>query len=188
MKKSLIICGILLIGLAGVARGDSDSDSSESGSGEKRHNKKHKNKYNNPAYQNIYPPAGYPYPYPYNPYGPPPQQYPNANPYPYGPPPQQYPNANPNPYGPPPQQYPNANPYPYPPPYGPYPPYQLPMNPPPYNQPPYIVASTPGPAPQLYGPNGSNDSSDQHYGPASSVINHSLKVNKEYKENGHHTS
>ncbi|XP_033248724.1 metacaspase-1 [Drosophila miranda] len=147
----------------GSVRADSDSDSSSSSSsGEHKYKygkKKNKNKYNYPAY---------PSPYEYNPYlNPYPQN--NYNPYPYN---QFMPPYQPNSY----------SPYPYNqfmPPYTPHQGTSAPSagpnpswnyNGPPNQQP----AVSPGQAPQTQ--------------PASSIINHSLKVNKEYNEDGHHTS
>ncbi|KAH8341623.1 hypothetical protein KR059_012371 [Drosophila kikkawai] len=156
--KHLAVLSILLV-LGGVLA-DSDSSSDSSSGEHKSKNTVTEHKYNYPAY----PPAQYGYmqPYPYNAY--PynqlmPQQYPNQAPYAY--PPYLY-----NPY----MQAPP--PYPYPPPPNP----NWNSNSPPNQQPPTQPASGPGlptPYPQQGG---------------SSVINHSLKVNKEYNEDGHHSS
>ncbi|KAM7354437.1 uncharacterized protein ACRADG_006094 [Cochliomyia hominivorax] len=140
----------------------SGSDSNESGSGSGEKKNKHK-KYN-------YPPPGP------QPYGPPhyynhPIYIPQGPPTPYGgyyPPPPPYYNYGYQPQPAPPMQ-PNYYPYPY----GGY-----------YNQPPPPPPAGPSvqqPGTATQGPQGFPGIPG-----GSSTINHSLKVNKEYTEDGHH--
>ncbi|KAH8298282.1 hypothetical protein KR018_012655, partial [Drosophila ironensis] len=194
MRIFLAICILLMLGWqhGGEVRADSDSDSdSDSSSGEHKKHKGKKHKYNNPAYPEPYgQPYPYPYPYPYNPYAynqvmP---QYPAYAPYPYNPYMQAPPPMPPMPGQPgaypsnpgQPGGYPAANPgqpagYPPAPAAGQYPSPNWNPNASAQPQQPQQPSSAPGlptPYPQ----------------PGSSVINHSLKVNKEYNEDGHHSS
>lgn len=189
--KSCAAIGVLLVLLLQyeVVRTDSDSsDSSSSSSGEKKHkHSKTKHKYNYPAYPNPgYPPyqemGGYPS-YLYNPYMPYPP-YPQMGGYPsypynlYMPPP---PPPPPHPQqAPPPSMYP-PGPSGYP---GGYPPQGAPGQNPVNN--PNAIPNQPQAQQPASGP-GSGPAPNYPPG-GSSVINHSLKVNKEYNEDGHHQS
>ncbi|XP_043065335.1 circumsporozoite protein [Drosophila ficusphila] len=185
MKTWAAIGVLLVLGFqyGEVVRADSDSSDSSSSGERKQKNKNSDHKYNNPAY----PQGGY-NPYYYNQLNPsyPPPPMPGFGPYP--PPPMPgYPPYPYNPYmqAPPPQQ---SNPSMYLPdpaasragypasPGGGQNPGWNPNSPPNQQQPPQPTAG-PGPQPSAQYPPG-----------GSSVINHSLKVNKEYNEDGHHTS
>ncbi|KAI8042706.1 cyclin-K [Drosophila gunungcola] len=174
--------GVLLVlgcQCAGVVRADSDSDSDSSSSGElKSKPKTIEHKYNNPAY-----PTPYGFGYPYQPYG-----YNQMPPYPYPQPPMPgyyNPYRHTAPPPPPPLMYPPPIYQPDPAAYrGAYPP-QTGEGPtagwnanPPTNQ---VQPQQPSPG------QGSGPSAPYPPG-GSSVINHSLKVNKEYNEDGHHSN
>ena len=167
------MASIIFIGAQADSDSDSESGSDSNESGNKKHSKKYK--YHSPS-----PPAGpqaYSQPnYHYNhpvympPQGPPPSYggyYPAPMPYIYGyppPPPQQQPQ--------PVQQFYGAYPYPYSYPYPNGGQFSQPQNPQ------QNVAQ---------GPQGSQGPQGFSGIPGgTSTINHSLKVNKEYKEDGHH--
>ncbi|XP_043649887.1 annexin A11 [Drosophila teissieri] len=182
--KSCVAIGVLLVLVLqyGVVRVDGDSsDSSSSSSGEKNHKyTTTEHKYNYPAYGG----AGYMPPFPMYPY---PMQYPT---YPGYPPVGGYPPYPYNPYMPPPApQVPQpAPPSPmYPPgPYG----YQggYPPQTGPGQNGAYPNALPNQPQPQQSAPGAGSGNAPNYPPGGSSVINHSLKVNKEYNEDGHHQS